>query len=93
MGDGDGKTLALLTAAYPREQIVAGDFARLFASAVKQPAVVGHEPPFLALGAITSVIDADPSRPRWQTISHSVLFGKTDELPFSNPQYNPQLRG
>jgi len=94
MGDGDGKTLALLTAAYPREQIVAGDFARLFASAVEQPSVVGHEPPFLALGAITSVIDADPSRPGWQTVSQSVLFGKTDQLPFfPNRRYNPQLRG
>jgi len=94
LGDGAGKTLALLTAAYPREQIVAGDFARLFASAVRQPAVAGHEPPFLALGAITSVIDADPSRPGWQTVSQSVLFGRTDELPFfPNPRYRPQLRG
>ena len=94
MGDGDGKTLALLTAAYPREQIVAGDFARLFTSAVRRPAVVGHEPPFLALGAITSVIDGDPTRPGWQTVSQSVLFGKTDELPFfPNRRYNPQLRG
>lgn len=94
MGDGDGKTLALLTAAYPREQIVAGDFARLFASAVKQPAVVGYEPEFLALGAITSVIDADPTRPGWQTVSQSVLFGKTDKLPFfPNRRYSPQLRG
>ncbi|HUN38355.1 MAG TPA: caspase family protein, partial [Trebonia sp.] len=94
LGDGAGKTLALLTAAYPREQIVAGDFARLFASAVRQPAVAGHEPPFLALGAITSVIDADPSRPGWQTVSQSVLFGRTDELPFfPNLRYRPQLRG
>jgi WD40 repeat protein len=94
LGEGEGKTLALLTAAYPREQIVAGDFARLFASAVKQPAVVGHEPPFLALGAITSVIDADRSRPGWQTVSQSVLFGKTDQLPFfPNRRHNPQLRG
>jgi WD40 repeat protein len=94
MGDGDGKTLAVLTAAYPREQIVAGDFARLFASAVKQPAVVGYEPPFLALGAITGVMDSDPSRPGWQTVSHSVLFGTTDELPFfPNRRFNPQLRG
>jgi len=94
MEEGDGKTLALLTAAYPREQIVAGDFARLFATAVKRPAVVGYEPPFLALGAIASVIDADPTRPGWQTVSQSVLFGKTDKLPFfPNPRYNPQLSG
>src|SRR5215471_18279702 len=39
IGEGDGKTLALLTAAYPREQIMAGDFARLFSRAVVQPAV------------------------------------------------------
>ena len=35
MGKGDGKTLALLTAAYPREQITVGNFARLFERAVK----------------------------------------------------------
>jgi hypothetical protein len=35
MGKGDGKTLALLTAAYPREQITTGNLARLFERAVK----------------------------------------------------------
>ena len=34
MGKGDGKTLALLTAAYPREQITTGNLARLFERAV-----------------------------------------------------------
>src|SRR5229473_6549919 len=61
IGAGGGKTLALLTAAYPREQIVAGDFARLFEHAVEQPAVAGHEPPYLALGAIARLIErTDP---------------------------------
>lgn len=94
MGEGDGKTLALLTAAYPREQIVAGDFSRLFAHAVGQRSVAGYEPPYLALGAIAGAIDADKSRPGWQTVSHSVLFGRTDELPFfPNQRYNPRLHG
>ncbi|HEX3958975.1 MAG TPA: caspase family protein [Trebonia sp.] len=94
MSEGDGKTLAVLTAAYPREQIVAGDFARLFTSAVNRRAVAGHEPPVLTLGAIAGVIDADPTRPGWQTVSQSVLFGKTDQLPFfPNPRYNPRLQG
>ena len=35
LGKGDGKTLALLTAAYPREQITVGNSARLFERAVK----------------------------------------------------------
>ena len=35
MGKGDGKTLALLTAAYPREQITVGNLARLFERADK----------------------------------------------------------
>jgi len=77
MGEGDGKTLAVLTAAYPREQIVAGDFARLFKHVVEQPvpAVAGNEPAFLTFGAITRLIDADPSRPGWQTVSHAHASG------------------
>lgn len=43
MGKGDGKTLALLTAAYPREQITTGNFARLFERAVEQPGTAGHK--------------------------------------------------
>ncbi len=93
IGEGDGKTLAVLTAADSREQIVAGDFARLFGHAVAQPAVAGHEPPYLALGAIARLIQADPSRPGWQDISHSLLGGRSDLLPyFPNPRFNPQLR-
>jgi WD40 repeat protein len=94
MGEGAGKTLALLTAAYPREQIVAGDFARLFEDAVGQRAVAGYEPPYLALGAIARLIDNDDARKRWQTISYSVLFARTDLLPFfPNPRFNPQMQG
>jgi WD40 repeat protein len=94
VGEGGGKTLALLTAAYPREQIVAGDFARLFTRAVEGPAVAGHEPPYLSVGAIARLMDEDSSRPRWQSVSHSVLLGKTDHLPFfPNRRFNRQLHG
>jgi WD40 repeat protein len=94
IGDGDGKTLALLTAAYPREQIVAGDFAQLFEHAVGQPAVAGHEPRYLTVGAITGLIDADSSRPGWQTVSHGLLGAKTDLLPFfPNSRFNVRLHG
>ena len=93
IGEGDGKTLAVLTAAYPRQQIMAGDFARLFEHAVAQPAVAGHGLPYLALGAIVGVIDDDPSRPGWQTVSHSLLGARTDLLPyFPNQRFNPLLR-
>jgi WD40 repeat protein len=92
-GQGD-KTLALLAASFPREQIVAGSFARLFAKAVDRPAVAGHEPPYLTLGAITRLIDADDTRPRWQTVTESVLFGRTDNLPFfPNKRYDRDLHG
>ena len=96
MGESDGKTLAVLTAAYPREQIVAGDFARLFKHVVEQPvpALAGNEPPFLSLGAITRLIDADPSRPGWQTVSHALLGAKSDLLPFfPNRRFRPPLHG
>src|SRR5689334_21632943 len=94
MGGGRDRALAVLTADDTREQIVAGDFARLYKNAVKQPSVAGYEPRFLALGAIAGVIQDDPSRPQWQTVSASVLFGKTENLPFfPNPRYRPQLHG
>lgn len=91
---GGGKTLALLTAAYPREQIVAGDFARLFARAVEGPAVAGHEPPYLSVGTIARLMNEDPSRPKWQSVSHNGLLEKTDQLPFfPNKRFNRQLHG
>ena len=94
MGKDDGKTLALLTAAYPREQITAGNFARLFERAVKQPGTAGHEPPYLTLGAIARVIDADSGRLPSQTVSHSLLGARTDQLPFfPNRRFNVQLHG
>ena len=94
MAEGDGKILAVMTAAYPREQIRAGDFAELFERAVDQRAIAGHEPRYLTLGAITRFIDADPARPDWQTVSHSVLLARTDELPFfPNSRFNVRLHG
>lgn len=94
VAEGDGKILAVMTAAYPREQIHAGDFAELFERAVDQRAVAGHEPRYLTLGAITRFIDADLARPGWQTVSHSVLLARTDELPFfPNRRFNVQLHG
>ena len=94
MGKDDGKTLALLTAAYPREQITAGNFARLFERAVEQPGTAGHEPPYLTLGAIARVIDADSGRLPSQTVSHSLLGARTDQLPFfPNRRFNVQLHG
>ena len=93
MGEGDGRTLAVLTAAYPREQIVAGDFARMFERAVAQPGVAGHEPRYLMPDTIARIIHEDPSRPGWQTISHNVLGGRTDRPPyFPNLRFNPRLR-
>jgi WD40 repeat protein len=92
----EGKTLAVLTAAYPREQIAAGDFAQLFEHAVRQPSAAGHEAPYVDLGTITRLIDIDPSRPGWQTVSHGVLGAKseTDLLPlFPNGRFNVQLHG
>ena len=46
-GDFPGKTLLAITAAHPREQARAGDFAGLFARAVTHPATAGYEPLYL----------------------------------------------
>ena len=96
IGEGDGKTLAVLTAADSRQQIVAGDFARLFKRVVEQPVPVlaGNEPRFLSLGAITRLIDTDPSRPGWQTVSHALLGARSEDLPFlPNRRFSPPLHG
>jgi hypothetical protein len=88
------KTLAVLTAGHPREQVRAGDFARLFDAAVRHPATAGHEPVYLPLGGLVGHIKADPDRPGWQTVSHSVIFQHQQDLPFlPNPRHNPALHG
>ena len=94
MGKGDGQTLALLTAAYPREQVHAGNFARLFERAVGHPQVAGHVPEDIRLDTIARVIDADPDRLASQTVSFSVLGARTDRLPFfPNQRFDAQLHG
>lgn len=40
------KTLTVVTAAHPAEQVRAGDFAALFEQAVKHPSTAGHEPTY-----------------------------------------------
>jgi hypothetical protein len=88
------KTLAVLTAGHPREQVRAGDFAGLFAAAVDHPGTAGHEPVYLPLGGLVGRIKADSGRPGWQTISCSVLFQHQQDLPFlPNPRYRPGLHG
>jgi WD40 repeat protein len=94
MGRGAGKTLKVVTAGYPREQVMAGHFARLFELAVTKPAVAGHEPRYLRLGAIVDVINADKTRPPSQTVTVSELYRKTDLEPFlPNRRFNRQLHG
>jgi len=58
------KTLVVLTAGHPREQVRAGDFAGLFASAVRHPATAGHEPRYLPLGGV--VVGAKVAAPFWE---------------------------
>lgn len=90
-----GKTLAVITAAHPREQILPGQFADLFARAAHDRAAAGHEPQFVTLQALVSRMNADKQRSGWQTVGHSVLFQAAEEvLPFfPNPRYDPRLHG
>jgi WD40 repeat protein len=88
------KTLAVLTAGHPGEQVRAGDFAGLFDAAVRHPATAGHEPRYLPLGGVVGHIKTSNDRPGWQTVSHSVLFQHEPDLLFlPNPRYNPRLHG
>jgi len=88
------KTLAVLTAGHPGEQVRAGDFAGLFDAAVRHPATAGHEPRYLPLGGVVGHIKSSNDRPGWQTVSASVLFQHQPELPFlPNPRYDPLLHG
>lgn len=88
-----GRTLVMVTAAHPREQIMAGDFARLFGRAVDDLATAGHEPRYLALDAILRHIENDPDRKEWQTITPSTLLNTGDPGFFPNPRYDPAFHG
>ncbi|GIF76064.1 caspase family protein [Asanoa siamensis] len=90
----EGKTLVVLTASHPLEQVRAGDFARLFGEAVRHKATAGHEPRYLSLSAVAAHIMANPGRPGWQTVSVSELFRSTAQLPFlPNQRYDTRLHG
>ena len=92
-GDFSGKTFLAITAAHPKEQVRAGDFARLFERSVDHPATAGHEPRYLSLPAIVSHINNDPERKAWQTVSYGTVLG-TGEAPFlPNPRYDTAFHG
>ncbi|MFJ4559977.1 hypothetical protein ACIP4Q_28385 [Streptomyces massasporeus] len=90
-----GKSISLVAAAHPREQIRPGTFARLLERAVAHPSTAGHEPPYLPPAALVSAIDTDSERPKWQTVSYSALFQTGPEAPpfFPNPRYDQRLHG
>ena len=92
-GGTTSQTLAVITSSHPREQVRAGDFARLFSEAVRHPATGGYEPEYLTLSAITGHINLNPTRQQWQTVSYSVLFGISDPPIFPNPRCDPNVRG
>ena len=93
-GAAEGKTLTVVTAAHPAEQVRAGDFADLFEKAVHHPATAGHEPTYLSISAVVGHIREDPHRPGWQTVSESVLFNEVEIQPFlPNPRFDPWLQG
>ena len=91
--DFSGKTLLAITSAHPKEQVRAGDFARLFERAIGDPAIAGYEPRSLSPHAIVSSINKDPERKAWQTVSFSEVLG-TEETPFlPNPRYEVRFHG
>ncbi|TDB84291.1 hypothetical protein E1264_25165 [Actinomadura sp. KC216] len=88
------KTLMVLAAAHPLEQIRPGDFAALFKEAVHHQATAGHEPRYLAPEALSEYMKSSPNRKTWQTISCSTLFGSAENQRFFvNPRYDPRLHG
>ncbi|MDH2426359.1 caspase family protein [Sphaerisporangium sp. TRM90804] len=92
--DRDDKTLVVITGAHPKEQIKAGEFARLFERAAHHPATAGYEPRYLSTAAIVDRINADPERSLSQTVAESVLFRQSEYEPFlPNPRYDTDLHG
>ena len=93
VADFSGKTLLAINGAHPREQVQAGDFARLFERSIDHPSTAGYEPRYLSLPVIVSHINKDPERKKWQTVSYSTVLG-TDDVPFLlNPRYDIVLHG
>jgi len=92
-GNFEGKTLLAIMAAHPKQQVRAGDFARLFERSVDHPATAGYEPRYLSPSAVVGHMNKDPERMAWQTVSYSTVLG-TDEAPFlPNPRYDAAFHG
>jgi WD40 repeat protein len=87
------KILVVITAAHPREQVLAGDFARLFVRSVEDPATAGHEPHYMTLDAILRHIENDLERKKWQTVSYNTLFLTHDPGFLPNPRYDTVYHG
>ena len=82
-------SVGIVVAARPNEQAESGAFTQALAAAVDHRASGGHEPDFLALDGLVSIIN--DTTPSWQ---HARLFltgdGITDFFP--NPRLDPWLR-
>ena len=87
------KIVVVITAAHPREQVMAGDFAGLFVRSVETPATAGHEPRYLTLDAILRHINSDSKRKEWQTVSYNTLLLSHDPGFLPNPRYDAVFHG
>ncbi|GGS10663.1 hypothetical protein GCM10010169_64140 [Micromonospora fulviviridis] len=90
-GQARSPTVAIVAAARPRESARSCAFTASFMEAVRHPSSGGHEPEFLPLDSIMTMVEN--RTPPWQ---HVTLFfngeaaGVSEFLP--NPRYNPQGR-
>ena len=81
---------AIITAARPIQDASPGYLTTALARAVDNPAVAGIGPAALPIDEVVRVINADPDKPGWQTITTN-LFGLTHGQPpfLPNPRHQP----
>ncbi|VVJ22607.1 WD-40 repeat protein [Amycolatopsis camponoti] len=91
-GDDDGAGLAVITSAQPSEQAGTGAFSLLLRDAVRSLPVAGYNPATLPLDSIVKAMNANASKPGYQTIGHSIA-GLTGEVPpfLPNPRRHPRM--
>jgi WD40 repeat protein len=87
-----GGALVVIAATMPKQQALAGEFAKAFSRAIHNPATAGHAPGSLDLGAVVEMINHDPLKPSFQQVEYHVL-GASEKIPdfFPNPRRDAAL--
>ncbi|MGK8557478.1 caspase family protein [Nocardia gipuzkoensis] len=91
--DETGTGVVVVSSAQPRQEAQATAFPRLLKAAVDNLATAGYGPEILAVGAVVTAMNSDPTRPHQQTVGWTVAPLVTGDPPpfLPNPRRDPRL--